>query len=68
MALNINIVARIKLSGKLKNLIYEISTILIQTIVKQNVKEWEKAAKAHGEFFSQIRPACTFIEVNGLID
>ncbi|MGA2405905.1 MAG: hypothetical protein ABSF81_04030 [Bacteroidales bacterium] len=25
------------------------------------------AAKAHGEYFSEIRPACTFIEVKGFI-
>ena len=30
-------------------------------------KEWEKAANAHGEFFSKILPACTFVEVKGFI-
>ena len=29
---------------------------------------WEEAARAHGEFFTDIRPACTFVEVSGLID
>lgn len=33
-----------------------------------NIKEWEKAAKAHGEAFGNIRPACTFVQVAGLID
>ncbi len=28
---------------------------------------WKEAAKAHGEFFSDIRPACTFVEVKGFI-
>ena len=29
---------------------------------------WKEAAKAHGEFFSDIRPACTFVEVKGFIN
>jgi len=29
---------------------------------------WEDAAKAHSEFFLDIKPACTFVEVKGLID
>ncbi len=37
-------------------------------IYLKNVKEWEKAAIAHGEYFSEIRPACTFVEVKGFID
>ena len=33
-----------------------------------NISRWEQAAKAHGEFFSDIKPACTFVEVKGFID
>jgi enamine deaminase RidA (YjgF/YER057c/UK114 family) len=29
---------------------------------------WEEAARAHGEVFSGIKPASTFVEVKGLID
>jgi len=32
-----------------------------------DIKRWEDAAKAHGEFFGDIRPATTFAEVSGLI-
>ena len=32
-----------------------------------NMAIWEEAARAHGEFFSEIRPACSFVEVKGLI-
>ncbi len=32
-----------------------------------DMSQWKEAAKAHGEFFSEIRPACTFVEVKGLI-
>jgi hypothetical protein len=32
-----------------------------------DITQWEYAAKAHGEFFSELRPACTFVEVNGFV-
>lgn len=33
-----------------------------------DITRWREAARAHGERFSQIRPACTFVEVSGFID
>lgn len=36
-------------------------------IMLTDIKRWEEAAKAHGEFFSTVRPACTFVEVKGFI-
>ena len=33
-----------------------------------NADDWEEAGKAHGNFFKQTKPACTFVEVSRFID
>lgn len=32
------------------------------------MERWQDAARAHGEVFSAVRPACTFVQVAGFID
>jgi enamine deaminase RidA (YjgF/YER057c/UK114 family) len=43
-------------------------TDVIRTrVMLTDISLWEDAARAHGEYFGDIRPACTFVEVSGLI-
>jgi enamine deaminase RidA (YjgF/YER057c/UK114 family) len=37
-------------------------------VMLADIGRWEAAGKAHGEFFGEIRPACTFVEVSRFID
>lgn len=37
-------------------------------IMLTDVTRWKEAARAHGERFAAIRPACTFVEVSRFID
>lgn len=42
--------------------------IIRTRIMLTDISRWKEAAKAHGEFFSEVRPACSFIGVARFID
>ena len=37
-------------------------------IMLTDMTTWREAARAHGEVFRDVRPACTFVQVSGFID
>ena len=45
-----------------------LQNVIRTRIMLVDMSTWKEAAKAHGEFFSDIRPACTFVEVKGFIN
>ena len=50
-----------KAGGNLEN-------VIRTRIFLKDMETWKDAAKAHGEFFSNIQPACTFMEVSRFIN
>ena len=45
-----------------------IENVIRTRIMLRDISAWQEAAKAHGEVFAGIGPACTFVEVVGFIN
>jgi enamine deaminase RidA (YjgF/YER057c/UK114 family) len=45
-----------------------LASVVRTRVMLTDITRWQEAARAHGEVFSDIRPACTFVEVSRLID
>ena len=43
-------------------------SVIRTRVMLTDISRWEEAARAHGEVFSTVKPACTFVEVKRLID
>lgn len=46
----------------------KVDDIIRTRVLLTDISRWQEAANAHGELFSELRPACTFVEVKGFID
>lgn len=45
-----------------------LQSVIRTRVMLTDMSRWQEAARAHGELFCDIKPACTFVEVKGFID
>ena len=44
-----------------------LASVVRTRVMPTDISRWEEAARAHGEVFSTVKPANTFVEVSGFI-
>lgn len=57
-----------KIGHALEALDASLSDIVRTRIYVTDISRWEEVGRAHGEFFSRIKPAATMVQVAALID
>ena len=56
-----------KVEIALKELDADLSNVIRTRIYTTDISKWEEIGKAHGEFFREIKPVSTMVEVSNLI-
>ena len=56
------------IENALKRLGLGLENVVRTRIFLTNIEDWEKVGRAHAQFFRDIRPAATLLEVSRLID
>ncbi len=57
-----------KVEGVLKNAGFKLEDVVRTRIFVTDISQWEVIGKAHGEFFSTIKPVTSMVEISALID
>lgn len=57
-----------KIEGVLKRAGASLQDVVRTRMFVTDIARWEEYGKAHGEFFGQVKPCTSMIEVKGLID
>lgn len=57
-----------KISKALEQAGASLSDVVRTRIYVTDISEWEAVGRVHGEFFKDVKPAATMVEVRGLID
>ncbi len=57
-----------KIEKVLKQAGFEFKDVVRTRIYVTDISFWDVVGKAHGEFFSKIKPVTSMVEVSGLID